>query len=33
MLVGCDMKTTGVWVDDVGDCDKWRFRTQMAEPK
>jgi len=31
--IGCDMKTTGVCVDDVGDRVKWRFRTQVVDLK
>jgi len=31
--IECDMRTAGVGVDDVGDRVKWRFRTQVADPK
>lgn len=31
--IGCDMKTAGVFVDNVGNHIKWRFRTQAADPK
>lgn len=32
-VVECDMRTIGVYMEDVGDCIKWRFRTQMANLK
>jgi len=31
--IGCDVRTAGECVDDVGDRVKWRFRTQVADPK
>jgi len=31
--IGCDMRTAGVCVDDMGDCVMWRFRTQVANSK
>jgi len=30
-VVGRDMRTAGVSVDDVGDRVKWRFRTQATK--
>jgi len=31
--IGCDKRTASVCVDDVGERVKWRFRTQVANPK
>jgi hypothetical protein len=28
-----DMRAIGVYVGDVENRDKWRFRTRMADPK
>jgi len=32
-VIGCDMSTAGVRIDDVGDRVMWRFRTHVADPK
>jgi len=33
-MIECDMRTAaGVCMDDMGDCFKWRFRTNVADPK
>jgi len=29
----CDTRTTGVYVNDVGDRVKWRLSTKVADPK
>jgi len=29
----CDMRTAGVYVNDVGDIIKWRLRTEVADSK
>jgi len=31
--IKCDMRTSGVCIDDVEDRVKWRFRKQVIDPK
>jgi len=31
--IECDMRAAGMSVNDVGDWDKWKLKTKVADPK
>lgn len=33
VLIKSDMKTTGIGIDNVGDCVRWKFRFRVVDPK